>query len=207
MDRNPRQDGMNRQHLENHEFDRELDTALAKFATAEPRTGIEERILVNLRTERRRSATYAWWRWPVAAALAAIVVSVLVTWRPGKPVQNTAAQSPATTRSARPPRTQVANNDSSGPARPCKAISEKRLKTQAVSRAAMAVASAPKLEHFPSPQPLSEQETILARYVTNYPERAALIAQARTEELRRDNAEEMGEAAPTHNEDLQQSNR
>jgi hypothetical protein len=59
-----------------------------------------------------------------------------------------------------------------------------------------AVADYPKLDQFPSPRPLSEQEKILESYVTNYPEHAALIARARAEELRRDAAEEMntGEA-------------
>ena len=66
---------------------------------------------------------------------------------------------------------------------------------------------APKLEQFPSPQPLSEQEKILARYVNTYPEHAALIAQARTEELRRDSAEEMGEAGLAGNENSQQRNK
>ena len=54
------------------------------------------------------------------------------------------------------------------------------------------MADNPKLDQFPSPQPLSEQEKILESYVANYPEHAALIARARAEELRRDAAEEMG---------------
>jgi len=41
---------------------------------------------------------------------------------------------------------------------------------------------------------LSEQERILADYVADYPEHAALIARARTEALRQDGAEEMREA-------------
>jgi hypothetical protein len=42
---------------------------------------------------------------------------------------------------------------------------------------------------------LSEQEKILESYVANYPEHAALIAQAREDALRRDMAEEMKDAA------------
>lgn len=57
---------------------------------------------------------------------------------------------------------------------------------------AMIVASAPpKLDRFPSPQPLSEQEKILASYVEKYPEQAVLLARARTEALRQDQLEEM----------------
>jgi len=59
----------------------------------------------------------------------------------------------------------------------------------------LVVASTPKLEQFPSPQPLSEQEQILMSYVAKYPEKAALIAQARAEALQRDREEELAEAA------------
>jgi hypothetical protein len=52
------------------------------------------------------------------------------------------------------------------------------------------VAADPRLEQFPSPQPLSDQEKILMSYVTEYPEHATLIAQARAEVLRREAAEE-----------------
>jgi len=48
----------------------------------------------------------------------------------------------------------------------------------------------PKLDQFPSPQPLSDQERILASYVMNYPEQAALVARARAEILRQDREEE-----------------
>jgi len=51
--------------------------------------------------------------------------------------------------------------------------------------------NSPKLEQFPSPQPLSEQERILANYVGKYPEHATLIARARSEALQRDQLEEM----------------
>jgi hypothetical protein len=51
--------------------------------------------------------------------------------------------------------------------------------------------NSPKLDQFPSPQPLSEQEEILANYVGKYPEHAILIARARNEALQRDQLEEM----------------
>ena len=57
------------------------------------------------------------------------------------------------------------------------------------------LAATPKLDQFPSPQPLSEQEQILMSYVAKYPEKAALIAQARAEALQRDREEELAEAA------------
>jgi hypothetical protein len=53
-----------------------------------------------------------------------------------------------------------------------------------------ATVSTPKLAQFPSPQPLSEQERILASYVAKYPEQAALVAQARAQALQQDREEE-----------------
>ncbi len=68
------------------ELDRMLDAALAKYAAVEPRTGLEDRILANLRAERTRVPDRAWWRWSVAGALAAVVVVALaLAWRSGKP--------------------------------------------------------------------------------------------------------------------------
>ena len=55
----------------------------------------------------------------------------------------------------------------------------------------VAIARAPKLEQFPSPQPLSEQEKLLQNYVAENPEQAVLLARARTEALRQDQLEEM----------------
>ena len=41
------------------EFDRMLDAALAKYAAVEPRTGLEERVLANLRAEQARVPDHA----------------------------------------------------------------------------------------------------------------------------------------------------
>jgi hypothetical protein len=213
-DSNRWQDDLNQSDLEssqglaNDRLDRELDAALAKYAAVEPRTGIEDRILANLRADQAHAAERSWWRWPAVAALAAVIVVTLsVAWRSGKPVQSTTAQHrPATTQTNEHAGTQVANHGGSNSIRPHEA-SGIQLRRRAVSNPATVVALAPKLDQFPSPQPLSEQERILARYVANYPEHAALIAQARTEELRRDRAEEMGEAAPPNDQDSQQQNK
>jgi hypothetical protein len=51
------------------------------------------------------------------------------------------------------------------------------------------VATNPKLDVFPSPLPLSEQEKILASYVSEYPKHAALVAEARMDDLRQETEE------------------
>jgi hypothetical protein len=199
------QDGMNRQNFNSGALERELDAALAKFATAEPRPGLDQRILANLRIEHKRAAKRSWWRWPAVAALAVvIIVSLSVAWRSGKPAQNIGGQQPsATVQTNQDAKTLVANNGGSGSIRPLEAGPGSRVKSRALSDPATIVVPAPKLEQFPSPRPLSEQETILTRYVANYPEHAALIAQARSDELRRDSAEEMAVAASADGQNSQ----
>ncbi len=67
----------------------------------------------------------------------------------------------------------------------------------------MVAAASPKLDQFPSPQPLSEQEKILTNYVAQYPEHAVLIARARSEDLRRDAEEELRPEGADRNQDSQ----
>jgi hypothetical protein len=184
---------MSSQSLSNDSLDRELDAALAKYAAVEPRIGLEERILANLRAKRERSATNSWWRWPAVAALSALfLVTGVFAWKSRKPAQNIAAHVLITSQTNAHDVTPNAPQDGVAAFPSRKTGAGRQLKTPSRRAPAPVLASAPKLEQFPSPQPLSEQETILARYATKFPEHAALIAQARTEELQRDSAEETG---------------
>jgi hypothetical protein len=179
-------DPMNRQDA--------LDAALAKLADVEPRAGLEQRILASLRAQRNHASTLSWWRWPSLAALLPIVVLIItLAWRSERPART--AQHPASTllnndRAV----AHLANNRPVSPIRHRNAAPETRLHPHVVIRVTTPAGSVPKLDQFPSPQPLSEQERILAHYVMNYPQHAALIAQARTDELRRDSLEESGDA-------------
>jgi hypothetical protein len=209
MDNNPRRDRNDDPTPEIGKLDRALDAALVGYTAVDPRPGIEERILANLYAAHERATQHSWWRWPAAAALAAVIVlAASLAWRTGKPVQKITTQSsPAPVQADKHVGTQVADNSEPNSPRPHDASTGRRLQPHAVSYPATVVAPALKLDQFPSPQPLSEQEKILARYVANYPKHAALIAQARTEELRRDRAEEMAEAAPAGNQDSEQQNK
>jgi hypothetical protein len=208
-DNNSRQDNLNQRDLENDKLDRQLEAALARYAAVEPRAGLEDRILANLRAEKECMAERSGWRWQTIAALAAVIVVILLmAWRSGKPARNIAKQRPpATTQVNGNDGTHLANNSGSGSNQPHEAGPGRHPKPRALTRPATIVVAAPKLDQFPSPQPLSEQEAILTRYVANYPEHAALIAQARSDELRRDSAEEMDEAASAGSENSQQRNK
>jgi hypothetical protein len=168
-----------------------LDAALRQYGEAEPRPGLEERILANVRAEQGRSVAWTWWPWTaVALAAIAIVVAGPLAWRSGKTGTNSVAHNPLT---ATPSGTQVTNSGSENQAPPEVRVPAKK-HTPLNSHSPARVAASPRLEQFPSPQPLSEQETILASYVAQFQEQAVLVARARTQELQRDRAEEMGDS-------------
>jgi len=160
------------------DLDRILDAALAKYASVEPREGVEERILANLRAADTRSAQRVWWNWAFAAVLAAaFMIAAAVVWQWNKASQPPiGVYLPPVNVAPIAPRT--ANRDLSPP------LQKKQHRTIRPRLQPEAAAANPKLEVFPSPLPLSEQEKILASYVAGYPEHAALVAEARMDALR-----------------------
>lgn len=174
------------------DLDRLLDAALAKYAQVEPRAGLESRVLATLHAERLRVPQRAWWRWSVAGAVTAVVIVVVIlVWRSGKSHgQETAHRSSISAPGVELPGSgaepEAGKNDDHPPA---PGPAPKHIFHRAH---ATGVASAnPKLDQFPSPEPLSEQERLLENYVTKYPERAVLLARARLEALQQDQLEEM----------------
>jgi len=157
----------------NHDdLDRVLDAALAEYSTVEPRAGLEDRILANLRAAVRPQRP-SLWRWGLAAtALTVILIGIALSLRFEEP--------------ALPPgisiRTALPISISHGlaielarrhaiPARP-RVQHPRPPETEAAN---------PKLDQFPSPEPLSAEEIALAQYVKNFPKEAQLVAQAQEE--------------------------
>jgi len=177
---------------DNHhqQADCEFDDALAKYARVEPRAGLEERILANLRAEQARVPNPAGWRWTVAIVLAAVVVAALVVgWRPGKSSRPLMVKRPSTSAPVpNDPRPKVAANDGAKQLQSAGQVS-KRTAAHRSRRPTVVATVNPKLDQFPSPQPLSQQEEILASYVAQFHEQAVLIARVANEELQRDRAE------------------
>lgn len=155
-----------------NELDRVLDAALAKYAAVEPRVGLEERVLASLRAEQAWVPERAWWRWIAAGALAAVVVVALaLAGRSGRPHAPVIANQPTVVApSVQQPGTQATSNSG--------AIRKAPIRR---SRPRVEIAANPKLDQFPSPRPLSEQEQLLVRYVHEFPEEAVLIAKAQAE--------------------------
>jgi len=170
------------------QVDRELDAALAKYAAVVPRAGLEERVLANLRAQPAGAPGHGWWRWSLAAALAVLLVAALVVgWRSGKSSPPLIVNHPSTPApGAKAPRTKVAT---SGGAKQIRPPAQSKRGTTNRSPQPTAVATVTKLDQFPSPQPLSEQEQILATYVAQFHKQAVMIARVTNEELQRDRAE------------------
>lgn len=185
-----------REHDEHRDqFDRMLDAALAKYAAVEPRIGLEERVLAKLHAEQAQApsnAGWRWWRWTATAVAAGIVV-VMFAWRSGVPSHPAIANRPSITApGAQATTTPFALNGNEKPT---------HLRTHPTPTAERSVhanpavaAAAPRLDVFPSPQPLSEQEKILANYVAHFHDQAVLIARVTNEELKRDRLEVLGDS-------------
>jgi hypothetical protein len=164
---------------ERENLDRALDSVLAKYGAVEPREGLEERILANLRAPDTQSALRTWWNWGVAAALAAVlIIAAAVVWRWNQRIHEPVAIHPPALKQAPVP--DFASRHASG-APPRKSIPHRTPRHRPKGDV---VAAGPKLDVFPSPLPLSEQEKILASYVAQDPQRAALVAEARMDDLR-----------------------
>ncbi len=179
------------------DVDQWLDAALSQYGKAEPRAGLESRVLANLQTERNQIAPRWRWWWAVgsATALAAMVVAVWF-WQSGRAVRPGATAGISTTTHREQARGSIEPAPAAKIAHPAGGYPAKQVAThRPASRPLrnLSVAATPKLDQFPSPRPLSEQEQILMSYVARYPENAALVAQAQAEERERE--EEAAEAA------------
>ncbi len=183
------QEGTGGRASENDRLDRELDAALSQYAVVEPRAGLEERVLANLRAEQEHAAARGWWRWPALGVAAAVLIVAAASlmwiegmWRPGKPAPDITARRPATTsQGSKQPGTRIASNDASRSVRPTVSAVVKRPARHGVHPPQAIVANGPRLDQFPSPRPLSEEERLLVRYVHDFPQDAVMIAQAQAE--------------------------
>jgi hypothetical protein len=185
------------------DIDHALDAALTKYAAAEPRTGLEHRVLARLRIEQARTAGRAWWSWSLAAAaLAVVMIGLVVGWKSGRPSAPGIASHPAITPQSPPrPEAEMANRDGVNvPPRVHPTLHAATHRSAAVAT----IAAAPKLEVFPSPRPLTEQEKLLVGYIAEEPEHAVLLARAQAEDLRRDQEEEMRGSGSGNGENSQQ---
>src|SRR5581483_2699812 len=158
------------------ELDRSIDSVLGKYSAITPRPGLQERILANLRAHPSQASARTWWYWGLATAITGIaLVSTALIVRTPKPSRAITQPGPTNVQPAQPQKTLVNRED----------VATSRLAHKPIRRvvhaARPAVAVGPKLDKFPSPQPLSAEEIALARYVANFPKDARLVAEAQEE--------------------------
>lgn len=173
-------------------LDRLIDAELTKYANVDPRSGLDERILANLRS--RQPVAHSWWHWGLAAAVAAILVvlaSSLGSNRPHPAVENRVVADHAMSdhpmpdhpqkNSSQPnPSPEVQPSADGDPGVVWQGTPRPVLRARAL-RHKTKVPKNPKLDQFPSPQPLSAEEIALARYVRDFPKDAQLVAAAQRE--------------------------
>ncbi|HTS38815.1 MAG TPA: hypothetical protein VMH04_24285 [Candidatus Solibacter sp.] len=180
-------------------LDQALDAALARYAAVEPRAGLEDRILANLRAQPTEAAPRFWWRWGLAGGLpwavaALLVVAAAIAWRSSRPAPPIAHRPAVEAPAPKHPEYQVLVHNDATAIHP-----HRRNALASQSGHSATVAAVPKLDVFPSPQPLTEQEKLVLGYVNKNPEQAALLAEAHMESLRREAEERTRLAAEDRN--------
>ena len=181
-------DDMNMDPIERErEVERWLDAALTQYAKAEPRAGLEGRVLAGLRAERSRLASRRRRWWGAVAAVAAMAAIAVAVWVG----QATRARTPAGVGAAAIRRNDVTPDRPavhSVPQPPAGHVAKNASRRPPIQRVTRTPEVA-RLEQFPAPAPLSEQEKLLARYVREFPHRATLMARAQTEFRKQDELE------------------
>lgn len=173
------------------ELDRALDAALTTYAAIEPRAGLDQRILARLESAPMSHSHSMWWRWSATAVLAMMIATISLVWRRSWQTQPPIAHRPSIQKPDEPK--QFASRGVANHIAPKTARSQGRALAQ--HSHPTIVAAEPKLDQFPSPQPLTEEELALVRYVQSFPKDATLIAQ-RQEEFDVEAQREMNDARP-----------
>jgi hypothetical protein len=173
-------------NIEPEELDRRIDAALAKYGAVEPRDGLAQRIMAAIKAEPAKSPQPVWWKFGLAAGLALVLLVLGLAWRSGPWKHSAVARQ-------RSVQQDVSSSQESIASEPTQTNSVAHLaqhrKTPRTLRVHSVAAAHPKLDQFPSPQPLTEQEKLLARYVAQFHRQAVLLARVANEELQRDRVE------------------
>jgi len=184
-------------HPEGDELDRELNAALVDYSAVAPRPGIEARVLANLRTPQAQASFFAWWRRGAWATIMTIVImAAALLWKSEVRRRRAGVNPPPAATRLRDSSTQVAvdrGEENSIPDRPVPNRSAPTHRALHRRRSTAAGPPTPKLDVFPSPQPLSAEELALARYIERFPQEAIMIARMQ-EEYRQKTREQMREA-------------
>jgi hypothetical protein len=163
-------------------IDQWLDAAMKQYGQVEPRAGLENRVLAHVRAERRTAQQWRWW--PALAALTAILLlaaGIFVVKSKDNGVQSSLAKGNNVLEQT-PPRPRQMGSQIQEATHP----NVRPVVPNPVRSYRVEVAAAARREQFPTPQPLSQQEAMLARYIEQFPREASLMAQAQTQLTRQE---------------------
>lgn len=169
----------------NQFVDELLDATLARYRSAEPRLGLEERVLTRLRSEHQPQPWLGWaWRFAAGVTVFAIVLATAhwarrAVFAPGTPARISESapteRSKSVSSAATPPPQSTRRVASHTAGR-----SISRTVRQTGFRHAVAE---PRQDIFPSPAPLSKEERLLLSYVKLGPPPASMGSHKGSEEI------------------------
>jgi hypothetical protein len=162
------------------QVDKMLDSLLANYSSAEPRPGLETRILANLREAEEKKSSQGWWNfkwlWAGAVTAAIIVAALLISGRHRvePPAHVIVKTSPAVHQPEIQPHAPIARQETAR-------VHRRKSSTipTAHRNATLALNERPAV--FPTPTPLSEQEKLLLSYLAGTP-REEVIAESHPDE-------------------------
>jgi hypothetical protein len=150
------------------QIDDMLDSLLANYSSAEPRPGLETRILANLQGAAGNKSSAGWWNfkwiWAGMVGAAIIVAAVLISGRNrvAPPTNVIVKTSPA-------PQPEIQPHAPIAPQDMAKIPRHKPPMSSAVQQnTTHALSERPAI--FPTPVPLSEQERLMFAYLENTPQ-------------------------------------
>lgn len=173
------------------QMDEMLDSLLANYSSAEPRPGLETRILANLREAelQQPAARRSWnfhWLWAGAAVAAAIIVGVILLGGHHKEKAPQMVHELPAPVQPKPPQTQEKPPQTAPEmAREPRERRPRRAPTvPAVPNSGLALGLRP--SSFPTPTPLSEQERLMLAYLTHTPPEEVIAQTQRSDQKEAD---------------------
>jgi len=175
------------------QLERILKRVLAGYAQAEPRSGLEMRVIANVRAERKRLALRRrrwWWATVVASAAAMLLATAWLLNIPETPTPtlSTNRPSPAIAKTA-PGTAELSPREVPHAPIPRHLIRRVHHHRRRQKTRRLQAAYKERPGQFPSPKPLTDQEKILQHYVEQYKEDAILTARAQAELVKREEKE------------------
>src|SRR5579859_4038923 len=149
-------------------LERLLDEGLKQYGVAEPRPGLETRILANVEAAEKHVPRFAWWRWVAGAAALAAAVIIFTVMTKREPA-NPAPHSPLVknTMPAPAPSTSLIKSSSRPTPRNVNTSTQAAVLTMRVRETVMKLQDPPRMAMLPAQTPLSEQEQLLLLYLRN----------------------------------------